>query len=106
MTTNKVILQRRWNNLRKNMEHMEKLILELMRNPATEPEHMAQAHAMYANAAKQISEISASVDNALRGVAQPEPKPVYVCVCGCTEPPMKSIDHPDVWPSCPNCGMV
>jgi len=66
MTTNKVILQRRWNNLRKNLESMEKLILELMRNPATEPEHMAQAHAMYANAAKQISEISASVSNALR----------------------------------------
>ncbi len=93
----RAILERKWHNLRKNMEHMEKLILELMRNPATAPEQMAQAHAMYANAAKQISEISASVDNALRGVA---------CVCGCTEPPVKSIDHPDVWPSCPNCGMV
>lgn len=28
------------------------------------------------------------------------------CCCGCTEPPVKSIDHPDVWPSCPQCGMV
>lgn len=28
------------------------------------------------------------------------------CGCGCAEPPTKSVDHPDVWPSCPECGMV
>ena len=36
----------------------------------------------------------------------PEELCVRCCCCGCTEPPVKPIDHPDVWPSCPQCGMV
>ena len=31
---------------------------------------------------------------------------IHVCACGCTEPPMKPIDHPAVYESCPDCGMV
>jgi hypothetical protein len=33
-------------------------------------------------------------------------KPNIYCVCGCEEPPRKPIDHPDVYESCPGCGMV
>lgn len=125
-TNNQAILLRRWNNLRKNKESMERLILELMENPATEPEHLAQAHALYAGITKQISEISHHVSNVLRtGKIIPDADPVPLtaadialptiekaqkseawCVCGCTEPPMKPIDHPSVYESCPNCGMV
>lgn len=103
-TVNRAILQRKWDNLRKNKESMERLILELMAHPAAEPEHLAQAHAMYADITARISEISVRVSNALRGVG--EKSSTYACVCGCTEPPMKPIDHPSVYESCPNCGMV
>jgi hypothetical protein len=35
------VYQRRWQALDKNREHMRDLILKLMENPATEPEHLA-----------------------------------------------------------------
>lgn len=40
------------------------------------------------------------------GVLDQDFNEVARCSCGCTEPRVKPIDHPAVWPSCPQCGMV
>lgn len=65
-TGKQTIFMRRWENVNDNRAHMEKLILNLMENPATDPEHLAQAHAMYSGVCKQLSEISHHVTNVLR----------------------------------------
>ena len=65
-TGKQTIVMRQWSNMRKSREHIEELILKLMANPATEPEHLAQAHAMYSGVCKQLSEISHHVTNVLR----------------------------------------
>ena len=60
------IVIRQWHNINKNRAHMEELILKLMANPATEPEHLAQAHAMYSDVCRRLSEVSHHVDNIIR----------------------------------------
>jgi hypothetical protein len=65
-TGKQTIVMRRWKSVNDNRAHMEDLILNLMENPATDPEHLAQAHAMYSGVCKQLSEISHHVTNVLR----------------------------------------
>jgi hypothetical protein len=49
-------LMQRWNKILKTKQHMEELVLKLMANPDTEAEHLVQAHAMYADVCRKISE--------------------------------------------------
>lgn len=65
------IFTRRWQRINETRKHMEELILKLMENPATEPEHLAQAHAMYSDVCHRLAEVSHIVENAIRtGSAQ------------------------------------
>jgi hypothetical protein len=65
------VYQRRWQAIQKNREHMLAFILKLMENPATEPEHLAQAHAMYADTCKALHGVSFIMENYLRTGVKP-----------------------------------
>lgn len=60
------IFTRRWQRINETRKHMEELILKLMANPSSEPEHLAQAHAMYADVCSKLAEVSHIVENAIR----------------------------------------
>mgnify|MGYP003341000751 FL=1 len=101
MTAKQSIFMRRWSNIRKNKEHMEELILKLMENPATEPEHLAQAHDMYSDVCKRMSEISHHVSNIIRtGSTTAVEIYEFTCCCGHTSKQIKGETF-----RCPNCGM-
>jgi hypothetical protein len=105
------VYQRRWQALDKNREHMRDLILKLMENPATEPEHLAQAHAMYADTCKALHGVSFIMENYLRTGVKPSqemigahfPKIAKVeCACG----EIYSAFADGKWSRCPACGML
>ena len=102
ITAKQRILMMQWGNINKNRAHMEELIIKLMENPATEPEHLAQAHALYSDVCKRLSAISHHVDNVIRtgsttGLVIYE----HTCNCGCTS---KQIEGQMF--RCPDCGML
>ena len=66
LTLKQASVMRQWKAINDNRAHMEQLILKLMANPVTEPEHMAQAHALYSDVCKRLSEVSHHVDNIIR----------------------------------------
>ena len=89
-TSRQNIVMRQWQNISKNRAHMEELILKLMANPATEAEHLAQAHAMYSDVCMKLSEVSHHVDNILRtgsttGWVKPEPLGHHMLSCTATK---------------------
>jgi exopolyphosphatase/pppGpp-phosphohydrolase len=95
------IAYRRWENVRKNKAHAEELIIQLMANPATEPEHLAQAHAMYADMCKRIHDVSHHIVNIIRtGSTTPVEFEDTTCLCGYTERRIKGTAY-----RCVNCGM-
>lgn len=105
------IQNRKWRGILKNHEHMKELILKLMENPATEPEHLAQAHAMYADTCKALHNVSFVMNNYLRTGVKPTkeqmaelfPKIVKTeCVCGETYSTLAD----GKWHRCPACGML
>ena len=59
-------LLQRWNKILKTKQHMEELMLKLMSNPDTEAEHLVQAHAMYADVCREISESSDKIVQTLQ----------------------------------------
>lgn len=59
-------LRHRWDNILKTKQHMEGLLLKLMANPDTEAEHLIQAHAMYADVCRRISESSEQIIQTLQ----------------------------------------
>ena len=100
-TARQNILIRQWHSIRTNKAHMEELILKLMENPATEPEHLAQAHAMYSDACRKISEVSHHMDNILRtGSTTAVEIYEHTCRCGHTSKQIKGQTF-----RCPDCGM-
>lgn len=102
MTAKQSIFMRRWSNIRKNKEHMEELILKLMENPATEPEHLAQAHDMYSDVCKRMSAISHHVSNIIRtGSTTAVEIYEHTCSCGHTSKQIKGQTF-----RCPDCGML
>lgn len=101
-TAKQTIALRRWGNLNKNRAHMEELILKLMEDPATEPEHLAQAHAMYSDVCKRLSDISHHVDNVIRTGATTGLEVEEVeCSCGYVGKRIKGQAY-----RCPECGML
>ena len=102
MTTAKQnIFLRQWSNINKNRAHMEQLILKLMENPATDPEHMAQAHAMYSDVCKRMSEISHHVSNVIRtGATTAVEVEETKCLCGYVGKRIVGQAY-----RCPECGM-
>ena len=101
MTAKQNILMRKWGNINKNRAHMEELILKLMQNPATEPEHMAQAHALYSDVCKRLSDISHHVDNVIRtGSTTGLEIEDTECSCGYVGKRIKGQAY-----RCPECGM-
>jgi predicted Zn-ribbon and HTH transcriptional regulator len=101
MTPKQSILYRKWKNILDNKKHMEELILKLMANPATEDVHMAQAHAMYADVCKRLSDVSHHIDNILRtGHTTGLEIEDVTCNCGYTGKRIKGAAY-----RCPECGM-
>ena len=105
------VYQRRWQAIQKNREHMLDFIHKLMENPATEPEHLAQAHAMYADTCKALHGVSFIMENYLRTGVKPSqemigahfPKIAKVeCACG----EIYSAFADGKWSRCPACGML
>ncbi len=105
------IQYRKWQGIQKNHEHMRELVLKLMENPATEPEHLAQAHAMYADTCKALHGVSFIMNNYLRTGVRPTKEQVEAhfpkfteteCACGETYPTL--IDGK--LRRCPKCGML
>jgi hypothetical protein len=64
-TAKQSMLDRKWKRIHATKKHMETLLLALMENPATDAEHLVQAHTMYARVCKEIAEVSHHVSNAL-----------------------------------------
>ena len=103
--------QHKWQAIQKFHGHMGKLILELMENPATEPEHLAQAHAMYADTCRALHGVSFVMENYLRTGVKPSqemvgahfPKIAKV-ECACGEIYSRLADGK--WHRCPACGML
>lgn len=100
------ILERQWRNVNTNREHMEELILKLMANPATEAEHLAQAHAMYSKVCKELAKISYAVEHVLRTGRRPSEELFpevrsTTCSCGHT---FKFVES-EAGVRCPACGM-
>ena len=111
MKLNLSIYQRRWQGIQKNHEHMRDLILKLMENPATEPEHLAQAHAMYADTCKALHGVSFIMENYLRTGEKPSQEVIGAhfpniakveCACG----EIYSALADGKWHRCPACGML
>lgn len=101
-TTKQRIVMRRWDSINKNRAHMEELILKLMANPTSEPDHLAQAHAMYADVCKRLADVSHHVDNVLRtGSTTPIKIREVECLCKHT---FKVIEGETY--RCPSCGML
>lgn len=86
MTTPKQrIVFSRWKNINQRRAHMEELVLKLMANPSTEPEELAQVHAMYSDVCKRLADISHHVSNVLRTGSTTLTQDEIVdfkCVCG------------------------
>ena len=100
------IVERRWRTINSNRAAMEEAILKLMANPATEAEHLAQAHALYANVCKALAEASYAVDHVLRTGKRPT-EPMFPEVqdikCSCGHE-FKFVRN-DAGVRCPACGM-
>lgn len=104
MTPRQRIFMRQWENINKNRAHMEELILKLMGNPATEPQHLAQAHALYSDVCKRLAAISHHIDNVIRtGATTLQEDEIYThkCVCGYESKQIKGQNF-----RCPDCGML
>ena len=105
------VYQRRWQGIQKNHEHMRDFILKLMENPATEPEHLAQAHAMYADTCKALHGVSFIMENYLRTGVKPSQEEIDAhfpkiakAECACGE--IYSAFADGKWNRCPACGML
>lgn len=105
------IQHRKWQGIQKNHRLMKQLILDLMENPLTEPEHLAQAHAMYADTCKALHAVSWMMENYLRTGVKPTAQDVnehypkireVTCSCGETY----SVFEDGKWHRCPACGML
>lgn len=100
MTPKQHILTRKWQRIHKTKTAMEELVLKLMENPATEPEHLAQAHTMYAGVCSSLAEISHHVSNALRTGTTVAEVEKTTCSCGYEGSRVKGEAY-----RCPACGM-
>ena len=105
------VQHRKWRGIQKNHDHMKELILKLMENPQTEPEQLAQAHAMYSSICKALHGVSFVVENYLRTGVKPTQEQREECfpkfkriACGCGT--TYSVLKDDEWHRCPSCGML
>lgn len=66
MNTKQLTLLRKWERMNKNLMQMQDLIIQLMANPETTPEHLKKAHAAYVHVFMEMREINHHVSNILR----------------------------------------
>ena len=57
------MLMRKWDGIRRNARRMESMLIELMGNPATTPEQLAQASKLYASVTQQLHAHAKIVDD-------------------------------------------
>lgn len=96
------IVMRQWSNISKTRRHIEELILKLMENPTTEPEHLAKAHALYSDVCARLSAVSHHVDNVIRtGSTTGLEIYEHTCICGHKSKQIKGETF-----RCPDCGML
>jgi hypothetical protein len=56
------VLMRKWNDIRKNVRHMEETMLLLMNNPETTPEQLVLASKIYTNVTQQLHDHAMIID--------------------------------------------
>lgn len=96
------IVLRRWSNINKTREHIEELILKLMANPTTEPEHLAKAHALYSDVCARLSAVSHHAHNVIRtGSTTGLEVYEHTCICGHKSKQIRGETF-----RCPDCGML
>ena len=93
------VLMSRWEDVRKNVSHMEDTLLLLMQNPQTTPEQMAMAAKLYADVAQRLADCAKAIDAYLYQGTKPEPKKYACALCGSSETPIEYGDYP----YCPAC---
>lgn len=93
------VLMSRWEDVRKNVSHMEDTLLRLMQNPRTTPEQLAMAAKLYANVTQSLTDSAKAIDDYLYQGIKPEPKNLGCVICGSSETPIEYGDYP----YCPAC---
>lgn len=56
------MLMRKWNDIRKNVQHMEETLLRLMNNPETTPEQLVTASKLYTSITKLLHDHAVVID--------------------------------------------
>lgn len=56
------VLMRKWNDIRKNVRHMEETMLLLMNNPETTPEQLVTASRLYTSVTQQLHDHATIID--------------------------------------------
>lgn len=96
------IVMRQWKDINTSRAHIEELILKLMANPATDPDHLAKAHALYSDVCARLSAVSHHVSNVIRtGSTTGLEIYEHTCTCGHTSKQIKGQTF-----RCPDCGML
>ena len=80
------ILMRKWNNIRKNVRHMEETMLTLMQNPQTTPEQLSMAAKLYADVTQKLTDTANAIDDYLYRGVNPTPKQsTHMFSCAATQ---------------------
>lgn len=74
-----VAILSKWNNIRKNIRRMEETLLELMKNPATTPEQLAQASKLYTSVTQQLYIHANVIDDYIYNGTKPTPPHMLSC---------------------------
>ncbi len=94
------MLMRKWDGIRRNARRMEGMLIELMSNPATTPEQLAQASKLYASVTEQMHAHAKIVDDYIYHGTKPKPS-IRTCIfCGSSSEP---IEEGGSYPYCPDC---
>jgi len=56
------MFMRKWDDIRKNVKHMEETLLLLMNNPETTPEQVVKASQLYTSITKQLHDHAMMID--------------------------------------------
>ena len=73
------MLMRKWDGIRRNARHMEGMLIELMSNPATTPEQLAQASKLYASVTQQLLIHANVIDDYIYHGTKPKPPHMLSC---------------------------
>lgn len=73
------MLMRKWDGIRRNARRMENMLIELMGNPATTPDQLAQAAKIYASVTRQLLECANAIDDHIYQRGKPKSSHMLSC---------------------------